>query len=367
MESIESALRWERNRFIEEEHMLQRIKFLMVVVIGFFILSIGLSAPAQAQDKVIELKYASLYMPTHPYSVADLHWIEKIEKESKGRVKIKPYWAGTLVSARETTREIAKGVADIGFITPIYEKSGVDLTKTILGAFRGVPDERINIRVWWEIFNKFPELQKEFESVKVLAVNVASPMFLMSTKPVRSLADFKGLRIKTSADMIAPLKEFGAEGVASPMGEAYEGLQKGILNAVISPYAGYTSLKFSEIIKYEVPNFIVPRGAYASRAMNLDSWKKLPPDIQKIFEANREWWSAEILKESDKEDEAGKEAGKKAKIQVIQLPAADVQKFDAAYEADQLKNAQDVDKKGLSGTKIYNETRRLVKLYSGTK
>jgi TRAP-type C4-dicarboxylate transport system substrate-binding protein len=40
-------------------------------------------------------RYASQNPPNHPYSIADQNWIAKIEKETNGRVKIKPYWGGT--------------------------------------------------------------------------------------------------------------------------------------------------------------------------------------------------------------------------------------------------------------------------------
>ena len=81
------------------------------------------------------------YANIHPYSIADQHWIDKIAKETNGRVKIKPYWNGTLISSRESMREIAKGVADIGFVTPIYEKSGVDLTKATIDFYAGSAPE----------------------------------------------------------------------------------------------------------------------------------------------------------------------------------------------------------------------------------
>ncbi len=51
-----------------------------------------------ASEEVIELKYGSRYPQTNPYAVADQHWIEKIEKETNGRVKIKPYRAETLLT-----------------------------------------------------------------------------------------------------------------------------------------------------------------------------------------------------------------------------------------------------------------------------
>jgi len=52
-------------------------------------------------------------------------------------------------------REIAKGAADIGFVTPIYEKSGVDLTKAIIDFFGGSTPEN-NLKIFWDVYNAFP-------------------------------------------------------------------------------------------------------------------------------------------------------------------------------------------------------------------
>jgi TRAP-type C4-dicarboxylate transport system substrate-binding protein len=162
-----------------------KVNRTMVVLLSILFLC-ALIPAVTVLAQTIEMRYASHYAPTHPYSVADQKWIEKIEKETKGRVKIKPYWNGTLVSGRESMRELKKGVADIAFITPIYEKSGVDLTKALLDFFKD-SDPSVNARIYWELFNKFPEIQKEYDGMRILAVNVGSPMFLMTSKSLSEL------------------------------------------------------------------------------------------------------------------------------------------------------------------------------------
>jgi TRAP-type transport system periplasmic protein len=343
-----------------EKKYMKKSKVLLVLLITFIFLAV--QAPnAQA---VIELTYASINPPAHGYSVADRAFFEKIEKDTKGELKIKPYWSGTLMSSKEGTGELAKGVADMGFIAPIYEKAGVDLVKGTMGFYVGCTPQNA-IKIFWMIFNKFPEVQKEYSSVKILGLNASTPMDLQTTKkPVTSLADMKGLRIKTSADLVTTFRDLGAEGVVMPMQETYESLQKGLLTAVMAPYETYKSLKFAEVIKYHTTNFQVARGVYGSRAINLDSWKKLPSNIQKIFENSKEWWSLENFKQSSGIEDAGKELAVKAGVKFVQMNKKDVEKYEEIYSAEQLKIAQDLDKKGLPGTKIFNETRRLVKLYN---
>lgn len=344
-----------------------KVRRTMVVLLGVVFLCAlipALTVVAQAQQ-VIELRYASPYAPTHPYSLADQKWFAKIEAETKGRVKIKPYWNSTLISSRESMRELEKGVADIAFITPIYEKSGVDLTKAILDFFSDSKPE-VNAKIYWELFNKFPEIRKEYESLKILAVTVGIPMYLMTNKkPMKTLDDMKGMRIRVTGDaMMRTLKALGTEPIGMPVVEMYESLQKGIIQGVIFAHGDYKSLKLSEIVKYETENFTQDRGIYISRAMNKEAWNKLPPDIQKLFDASRDWWGEQIVNESKKPEEEGKAAAVKAGIQFVKMDAAGIKKYNDTFDAENLKEAQALDAKGYPGTKIYNEARRLVKQYN---
>jgi len=320
-----------------------------------------------ASEGVIELKYGSQYPPSHSYSVADMNWIQKIEKETNGRVKITPYWSGTLIGNVGNIAAVAKGTVDIGFITPVFEPSGVDLTIAAIGYFWGSPSDKLNIKIYWELWDKFPELRKEVDRVKVLALTAAPRMRLTTLRPVKTLADLKGMKIKTSGDMIAPLKAFGAEGLGISMAEAVDGMKKGTMDGVFCNADGYKSMKLAEIAKYETENLYFTRGPNAARGMNWDTWNKLPPDIQKVFEANKEWWSLEIVNIMEKGDIKGRELANKAGVQIVQLSASEVKKFSDLHEAEDIKMAQELDKKGLPATKIYNEARRLVKTYSATK
>ena len=69
---------------------------LFMVISGALIvlgLTFGFGGKAAEAADPIELSYGGLWPPTHPMSVAAKLWMEKIERETQGRVKIKPFWA----------------------------------------------------------------------------------------------------------------------------------------------------------------------------------------------------------------------------------------------------------------------------------
>ena len=343
-----------------------KVRKAMLVLAGvMFLCALVPALTVTVQAQVMELRYASPYAPTHPYSLADQAWIAKVEKETNGKVKIKPYWNGTLISSRESMTEVSKGVADIAFVTPIYEKSGVDLTKAILDFFAD-SDPKVNAKIYWELYAKFPEIRKEYDRVKILAVNVGIPMYLMTNKKaVKSLDDLKGMRIRVTGDtMMRTFKALGAEPVGMPVVEMLESLQKGIIQVVIFAHGDYKSLKLAEAVKFETENFVQDRGIYVSRAMNKEVWAKLPADVQKVFDANRDWYGETIYNESKKPEEEGKAMAVKAGTQFVKMDAAGIKKYSDTFDAENVKEAAALDAKGYPGTKIYQEARRLVKQYN---
>lgn len=335
--------------------------FVVFVLISLFIVvSNGLAA---SPTQPIQLTYATMWPSNHPYSVGDQRWFEWIEKETKGAVKIKPYWAGTLVSAKESMTEATSGVADIVCISPIYEKAGIDMTRAQTGFYQGSHSGATQLKIFWSIWNKFPELRNEYKNMKVLALSAVTSLRLMSKTPVRSLADLKGMRIKTGRELIAPLKHYGAEGIIIPSVETYETLQKGIINAAFQQAQYYKAARLTEVVKYDI-NLTSVMGPFPNKAMSLKSWNKLPKEIQKIFEDSGDKWTLFMLDEIEKTDKDIFDMAKQAGITFIELPPSEIQDFNALTDQEALKTAKELDAKGLPGTKMYEEVKRLIKEYS---
>jgi TRAP-type C4-dicarboxylate transport system substrate-binding protein len=102
-------------------------------------------------------------------------------------------------------------------------------------------------------------------------------------------------------------------------------------------------------------------GPIPARLMPMSVWNKLPKEIQEILDGDKEWWSLEAAREVEKADAVGLETAKAAGIEFIQLPQAEVDKFNTLYETELLKSAKALDDKGLPGTKFYEDVRRLIK------
>jgi len=330
----------------------------------FFVVTILLpSLTAAQQDKDIELRYGSPWGPDHPFSVVDKKWIAKIEQETKGKVKIKPYWSGVLFSGKDGgVDELMSNVVDIGFIIPAYSKAGFALAKDMYFFTYGANQDTGRL-IYKELRTKFPEIDAEYKTVKVLAYTSGINHDLNTRKPIRKIADLKGMRILVTGSFAEVFKELGAEGVTAPMFEAYSMIQKGIMDGVWGSKEGLKSFRLAEVAKYYTTIGLY-RTHNGSRAMNLEVWNKLPADIKKVFENNIDWWGLEVDRYFEGAHQAGYEFGKQQGVEFITLPKEEIDKFYTPLKAVAAKQAKILDAKGLPGTKIFEEAQKLVQKYS---
>ena len=315
----------------------------------------------------IKLTYAGLYAPDHPFSVATQEWIDKIYEETNGQVIIEPTWGGALYASKDSATELGAGVADMGDFSGAYAADGFAFEKAMRVSFWGVDDPVLGRKVYYEIRNTYPEIDQEFTdaNIKVLAYcGIPAYQLITVDKAVRTAADFKGLIIKGSGDLAALATALGAEGVNVPMGETYTALQKSTIGGAFAPYETLKSFNFAEVVGYATQLDIgsAPSGHWG---MNLDTWNSLPPDIQKVFEDNIEWYGLRNEELVGAQTTEAIEMGKQNGVEFI-VPTDDEVK-EVYAEVDKLcrKSMGALDADGLPGTAVYEDIRRLLEEYGG--
>jgi TRAP-type C4-dicarboxylate transport system substrate-binding protein len=347
-------------------NMLMRKSFILVIVMLVVLSVAGMKDSEAASPEKIVLKFGTPQPPEQVKSLATKAWMEKIEKETNGRVKFESYFSGTLIGP-QAVMDLKKGVVNIANIQPMYEKAGFRLSQFVLKSFQVCDRPEIYPKVYKEIWNKFPELRKEYDGMKVLALSAGVAHRLSGVVPVKSLADLKGLKIRPSPEAAQLAMELGADVVNVPMTEVYESLQKKIIKVLIAPQETYKTYRFAEFIKYEVPNFSISRGCQPQMAMNIETWNKLPPDIQKVFDANQDFW---FLDQYNRELDRAKEGAKLADQYGVErnpFPQSEIDRLNEIYKKVILKEAADLDTQGLPASKIYNEIEVLLKKYCSEK
>ncbi|MEG3179599.1 TRAP transporter substrate-binding protein DctP [Sphingomonas sp. LT1P40] len=319
----------------------------------------GCSAAPQPTAEHV-LTYASPYTPTHPFGLADQEWMKWVEAKSGGRIAFKSFWSGALLSSDMSMEEIRHGVADIGLITPIYAKGGAHLLRGQSGFYGGIRTITDQVAVYDCLAARFPQFGKETEGLHILAVQGGNfPGVLTRDRPIRKLADFKGLRLRAQSDAVDILKQLGADPVNMPMGEVYSALAKGVIDGVVAPADTIRSLHFAEVAKH-FTTIRFSRGAYPARAMSDKAWNRLPPDLQALLNEGRREWEAALNRQLLKAEQAGIDYGKKEGITFSAIPADEQRSFDALYNKDALGQAQRLGSIDIDAVPVFQEAQRLI-------
>lgn len=308
-------------------------------------------------EGVTELVYASPYSPTHPFGRADVRWIEFVEEQSGGTLRIRPVWSGGLLSSEMSMEELRHGVADIGLITPIYVRGGTHLIRMQSGFYSGADTIESQVELYRCLERNTPQIGEELQGLKVLAVQGGLiPGIVTRNKPVRSLEDLKGLRLRAPTELLRVLERLGADPVNMPMGEVYSAMAKGVIDGVVAPPDTFVALHFGEIASY-YSSLAVPRGAYPARAMNLDKWNSLTNSQKAVLERGIEVWEAALAEENRAAGERGMEEARRRNVQFSAVSEEEQERFDRLYLEDAFLNARSLERFGIDGQKTFRLAR----------
>ncbi|MEJ2739859.1 MAG: TRAP transporter substrate-binding protein DctP [Dehalococcoidia bacterium] len=315
-----------------------------------------------ATEEPIELTFATPWADPNAYAVAAQEWINKIESDANGRVKITPYWGGTLINPMEAFSQLSEGVFDIGWCCIGYTATGFELSTNYMPFYYGISDRDLRRKIDTEVRAKFPELNEEYAKWKILETVSGNNNQLVSIKPVRTVADIKGMAMKGGGPDIEVIKKLGGEGARVSMGEVYISLQKGILDGSFVPWEAVGTFKFYEVADY-VTLLDFSYSPYPQNFMNMDVWNSLPPDIQQIFDDNIEFWNNAEDEAFRLANDVGLIAAEEAGMEMITFSDEESEKFFGTYNEVCTEIATKLDGEGYHGTDILNEVLSLAEKY----
>jgi len=311
-------------------------------------------------DGVTVLTYASPYSPSHPFSRADSSWMKWVAERSGGRMRIQPYWSSSVLSSEHSMTEIRHGVVDVGLITPIYARGGAHMIHVQAAYYAGLTTFPQQVALYRCLERRDPQFGRELAGLEVLAVQGGNlPGIVTRNRPVRTLDDLRGLRLRAPAELLEVLRRFGADPVDMPMGEVYSALAKGVLDGVVAPADTLRSLHFAEVAHY-FNTLRVPRGAYAARAIGASRWNSLTGEEQAILRDSVAVWEHALERELHQAELAGEASGHEIGMTFISPSAADSERFLAVYNEVAERNARLSSRFEIDGLSLFRYARSVV-------
>jgi TRAP-type C4-dicarboxylate transport system substrate-binding protein len=256
--------------------MRRKIAGMVFAVLFVFLM---VSSPYAAE--VIKLKFANYFPPTHMNSVMMGKYCDELNKLLAGKVELTQYTGGTLLTAPKIAAGVSTGIADIGLSNLAYTR-GRFAVMEIMDLPHGFPSAWIAGHVANDFYNKYQP--KDFDGYQVLMLST-SPINVVQTigKPVKSLDDLKGLKLRGTGRLGDIVKALGANPIPIETPDLYDGMKRGVIEGALLPLETLKGFKTGELIKYVTASWRVGSAYCFYVVMNKQKWDSLPADVKKVI------------------------------------------------------------------------------------
>jgi TRAP-type transport system periplasmic protein len=316
---------------------------------GIVILVLMLSLSAGAQD-VVKLKAANYLPPMHKMSLLTQWFCDEVKSRTNGEVEITYYPGGTLLNPVKMYTGVTTGIADLGFSHTAYTRGRFPVTE-VLDLPQGYPSGYVAVQVSNDFYQKFKPA--EWDDVHVLYFASSPPLVLHTNKkPVKTMADLSGLKIRATGQMAEVLKALGAAPVPLQMPDVYESLKRGVIDGVTVDLSPLKYWKFAEVIKYTTASWPLGTTYAFYFIINKGKWDKLSPNAQKVMtevamEAKDK--QAALWNEMDIE---GRDLFVSQGGEIIKLSDSEIKKWTAAVQPVIAQYKKDMVAKGFSESEV---------------
>lgn len=318
-----------------------KLVWLLTLVIGVF--CFGLSS---SEAKTVELNYSIFFPATHGQTLLAGEWAKEIEKRTNGAVKINIFPGATLTPPDQTYDGVVKGIADLGMSVLSYTKGRFSLSEVIdlpLGYKNGLQATKMTNA----FYGKFQPA--ELADTKIMYLHAHGPGIFHTKKPIKSMDELKGVKIRCTGTSVRVVSALGATPVAMPQNESYDALQKGVVDGSVSPIETLKGWKIAEVIKSTTENFGSAYTVGFFVTMNKKKWNSLPKEVQQIIEQVNQEWIEKTGQTWDELDTQGKEFSLSQGNQIIELSREEDQKWARAVKPVLNEYVNQMKQKGLPG------------------
>ena len=166
------------------------------------------------------------------------------------------------------------------------------------------------------------------KGVEILSPGIYSPMMLLSHKPVRTVADFQGQKVRTQGGapiQVEPFKKLGVIPVSLPLGEALPAMQNKTIDGMIAAIAPFTAFKYYDVAK---PLTFLPATTLVSPVVaNKQFLKSLGPDLEKMVREEFRKHETLFVEWNLNNIKNGEEIWRKNGGEIITLPEAEAKRY----------------------------------------
>ncbi len=285
------------------------------------VLWLALSSTVLAAD-VIKIKFSHVVAPDTPKGLAALKFKELAEKRSNGRVAVQVYPNSQLYKDKEEIEALQLGAVQM--LAPSLSKFGPLGTREfeVFDVPYIFPDKSTLYRIMDGKIGKDLFAKLESKGIRGLAYWDNGYKQFHANKPMRTVADLKGLklRIQSSKVLQAQMRGIGASPQVLAFGEVYTALQTGTVDGGENTLSNIFTQKMHEVQKHITlsDHGYIGYGVIANKKF----WDGLPPDIRGVLEqAMKEAtvYERQVAQQEHDRALAGIRALKKTEVRILSV------------------------------------------------
>jgi len=284
-----------------------------------------------------------------PYQIFSEIVDQTVATKYPGQLKIQYIGGPEAVKTSDQVQALQRGMVDVCYTTNAYYVSllpEVDAMK--LSPFSPQEERARGITAYWNDLH-----EKELKIHYLGRLGHDQKFYLYLTKPIKS-ADLSGLNIRVSPMYLQVIKGLHGNPIVIPPTEVYSGLERNVVDGYCWVTVGIRDWGWQKVTKYivDVPFYRGPNPIL----VNLNTWRKLPKKFQDLL--------TDAAKEAEKKavarfEELTREERPlltKDGVQVIELPAAEKEKFlKVAYDEGWKDVMEKCPKTGPELKKLYTK------------
>lgn len=277
--------------------------------IGLIAATVWILTAAPADAAKIGIKLGHIRADTSPTHKAAVRFAELVGQKTSGDVEIKVFPNSQLGGILDMFTGMKAGSLEMvygGINTYGFIKGGEVFQITAV-PFLYWDYEHMRRVLTSHVFHAHLQAAEKATGVRVIAINGDTAPRELTTrdKPVRTAADFKGLKIRIaeSAMVRAAMQKLGANPQVIPFADLYMALKQGVVDAQENGVIPIKNMSFYEIQKYFMPTHYIRD--VETFFIGAEKWKGLDPSQQKALrEAAEEAGNLETQLTAQELDEA---------------------------------------------------------------
>jgi TRAP-type C4-dicarboxylate transport system substrate-binding protein len=257
-------------------------KVLMILIATAVILmSVGtlLSCTQEAAPaKTVVLRLSGPWPPGDPVTDQLQGLVDKFNSKANGKYVIELHSGAELVKIPESVDAVRTGAIEMcgwpigvfASIDPRFAAAEVPFLANNVEA-----DAAMQVT----LLPKYSQFMEEKFNSKAIFSFTCLALDVLSTRPVKTAADWKGLLTQAVSPQASKFIEaMGGAAVPMDFPEAYQALQKKVVDATMQSSSMMIMFKLNEVAKYVTRGYLIPASIII--AINLDTFKKMPKDLQ---------------------------------------------------------------------------------------